>query len=276
MIRSPFAVLSVIRSVTCLLGLGVLLLLVGTTGKLQGQDDAGVTPADAAPAETAAPSGSAAPKSSPKSKSVLDVIADGGVIGVLIILLSVGSVGLMIEHALSIRKEVIMPEEFLDGVEGLIAEGQIDQAIAYCNEPHNESLSSDVVLAGLERFRGSQFGFAEYKAAVEEAGEDQTGRLYRKTEMLGLIGAISPMLGLTGTVLGMIVAFNTIADSGGMAKPDELADGISQALVTTLLGLIVAIPTMVAYSFFRNRIDSLVSEAGKRIERIMMPLGRRR
>jgi biopolymer transport protein ExbB len=128
----------------------------------------------------------------------------------------------------------------------------------------------------LERYKGSEFGFAEYKAAVEEAGEDQTGRLYRKTEMLGLIGSIAPMLGLTGTVLGMIKAFNKIASSGGMARPDELADGIGQALVTTLMGLVVAIPTMVAFSYFRNRIDSIVAEAGKRVEQIMMPLGRRK
>ncbi len=216
-----------------------------------------------------------APPLKQSTKSVFSVLMDGGVVGFLIIALSFVSVGLVIEHAMSIRKETVMPVKFLSDVETLIAQGDIDQAIETCHDPANESLSSHVVLAGLERFRGSQFGFAEYKSAVEEAGEDQTGRLYRKTEILGLIGAVSPMLGLTGTVLGMIVAFNTIADSGGMAKPDELADGISQALVTTLQGLVVAIPTLVAYSFFRNRIDSLVSEAGNRIERIMMPLGRR-
>ena len=84
------------------------------------------------------------------------------------------------------------------------------------------------------------------------------------------------MLGLTGTVLGMIRAFNMIASEGGMAKPEQLAGGIGQALVTTLLGLVVAIPTMVAFSFFRNKIDSIVAEAGKRVEQIMMPLGRRK
>ncbi|MEZ6090116.1 MAG: MotA/TolQ/ExbB proton channel family protein [Pirellulaceae bacterium] len=254
-----------------------------TSSATQGQ------PQPAAPSPTNSTAGAAAPVNNPvnagavptapparsNTKSVLDALMDGGIVGLLIMCLSLVSVGMVIEHALSIRKSAVMPEAFLAEVEPLIASGSIDQAIEVCYDPANESLAANVVLAGLERYRGSQFGFAEYKSAVEEAGEDQTGRLYRKTEVLGLIGAVSPMLGLTGTVLGMIVAFNTIADSGGMAKPDELADGISQALVTTLLGLIVAIPTMVAYSFFRNRIDSLVSEAGNRIERIMMPLGRR-
>jgi biopolymer transport protein ExbB len=158
----------------------------------------------------------------------------------------------------------------------MIAHGQIDQAIEYCADPENESLFGEVVLAGLERYKGSEFGFAEYKAAVEEAGEDQTGRLYRKTEVLGLIGSIAPMLGLTGTVLGMIKAFNTIASTEGAARPAELAGGISQALVTTLMGLVVAIPTMVAFSYFRNKIDSIIAEAGKRVEQVLMPLGRRK
>ena len=74
----------------------------------------------------------------------------------------------------------------------------------------------------------------------------------------------------------MIEAFNTIAAREGMARPEELAGGIGQALITTLLGLLVAIPTMVAFSYFRNKIDSIVSEAGKRVERIMSPLGRKK
>ena len=163
-----------------------------------------------------------------------------------------------------------------DELETLIQDGKIEEAIEACNDPNNDSLIADVVLAGLQRYQASEFGFAEYKAAVEEAGEDQTGRLYRKTEVLGVIGAIAPMLGLTGTVLGMIEAFNKIAATGGAARPDELAGGIGKALVTTLMGLVVAIPTMIAFSYFRNKIDSIVAEAGKRVEQIMMPLGRRR
>jgi biopolymer transport protein ExbB len=229
--------------------------------------DSGTAPADPA-------AGGSQPQ--PKRRTLFDTLIDGGWVGLLIILLSMVAVFFIVEHFISIRKAVLMPEVILDDLEQLIAQGQVDEAIEYCQEPQNYSLATNCVLAGLERFKGSEFGFAEYKAAVEEAGEDQTGRLYRKTEVLGLIGSIAPMLGLTGTVLGMINAFNTIAMKGGMARPDELAGGIGQALVTTLLGLVVAIPAMVAFSFFRNKIDSLVAEAGKRIERIMMPLGRQK
>jgi len=235
--------------------------------------DEGLAETDAASSDAATATDSDTPK---KKRTVLDTLIDGGFVGVLILLLSMVAVGFVVEHALTIRKSVLMPEFVIAELDELIGQNRIDEAIAACNEPQNQSLVAYVVLAGLERYKGSEFGFAEYKAAVEEAGEDQTGRLYRKTEVLGLIGSIAPMLGLTGTVLGMITAFNTIAASGGMAKPDELAGGIGQALVTTLMGLVVAIPTMIAFSYFRNRIDSIVAEAGKCVEQIMMPLGRRK
>ena len=236
-----------------------------------GQENADEVLSDVAP-ET--PSSAAA--DSGKRRSLFDTLADGGLVGVLIGLLSMIAVGFVVEHFIHIRHTTMLPENLVLDLEELIHDGQLEEATELCKDPSNDSLVAHVVLAGLERFQGSQFGFAEYKAAVEEAGEDQTGRLYRKTEVLNLIGSIAPMLGLTGTVLGMIDAFNQIAASGGMAKPDQLAAGIGQALVTTLMGLVVAIPTMIAFSFFRNRIDSLVAEAGKRVEQILTPLGQRR
>jgi len=216
----------------------------------------------------------------PSQNRVLELLFTGDPLGiaiiVLIILLSFVSVYFIIEHMLSINKRKLMPEDVLAELEQRIARGEINQAIEFCYQPENYSLISDVILAGLERYQSSEFGFAEYKSAVEEAGEDFTGRLYRKTEVLNVIGQISPMLGLTGTVLGMISAFMTIAEKEGMAKPEELAGGIGQALITTLLGLLVAIPTLVALSYFRNKIDSLVAEAGKRVERALLPLARKR
>jgi len=210
-------------------------------------------------------------------KSFLDALLDAGIAWVLLFFgLSLVAVYFIVEHALSIRRDKLMPEYILTDLEEMIANNEVNEAVEYCVSPANQCLTTDVVLAGLERYQSSEFGFAEYKTAVEEEGENQTGRLYRRTEVLGVIGAIAPMLGLTGTVLGMITAFNVIAQSESTAKPAELAGGIGQALVTTLLGLLVAIPCMVAYSFFRNLIDSIVAEAGKRIERIMMPLGRQR
>ena len=247
---------------------------------VQDGGDATITD-DATDETTTEPSSSEpTPKKPKKRRSILTMIFSGDLLGIMIVLmillLSFVSVYYIIIHSMTITKSKLLPEPVVTELENRIFRGEIDDAIEYCRMPENFSLASEVILAGLERYRGSEFGFAEYKSAVEEAGEDQTGQLYRQTEVLGVIGAIAPMLGLTGTVLGMITAFNTIADQEGMAKPEDLAGGIGQALVTTLLGLVVAIPTMVAYSFFRNKIDSIVAEAGKRIERVLMPLGRKR
>ena len=250
-------------------GTGQQLVAQETPTSTDTADDSTASDSTANPESTAKP-----------GRSLFGMAFSGDIFGVVIvifiILLSIVSAFFAIEHAITISKNKLMPEFVLQEIDQRIARGEIAEAIEFCALPENYCMSSDVILAGLERFEASEFGFAEYKSAVEEAGEDHTGALYRKTEVLGVIGAIAPMLGLTGTVLGMINAFNTLAAAGGTAEPEDLAGGIGQALITTLFGLVVAIPTMVAYSFFRNKIDSIVAEAGKRIERIMMPLGRKR
>jgi biopolymer transport protein ExbB len=200
----------------------------------------------------------------------------GNGVVVVLLILSLVSVYFIVEHSMTITRHRLIPRGVLDELERLIAHGEIYQAIQLCQSKENYSLATVVIHAGLDRYQNSEFGFAEYRAAVEEAGEDQTGKLYRRTEALNVISAIAPMLGLLGTVLGMIESFNTIAAKEGMAQPQDLAGGIGEALITTFLGLMVAIPSMVALSYFRNKIDSLVSEAGKRVERIMTPLGRKK
>jgi biopolymer transport protein ExbB len=229
---------------------------------------------DAPAATTPAPA--AGKKADFKERTVWDNLIASGLIGLVIIILSFVAVGFIIEHAISIRKERLMPEAPLQQLEEMIHHGQIAEATEFCRDPKNYSLATDVILAGLETYQGSEFGFAEYKSAVEEAGEDNTARLYRKTDMLNVIAAIAPMLGLLGTVQGMILAFNQLANETKHPSPADLADNISLALVTTFEGLVVAIPAMAAFSYFRNKIDSLVSECGKRVERVLMPLARKR
>lgn len=215
-----------------------------------------------------------------EKRTMLQMMFSGNSFGIAIVvailLLSVVSTILIVENAISIRRSRLLPPDVMQSLESALALRDTRGAMMICSDVDNRSLVTQVVQAGLERFRSSEFGFAEYRSAVEEAGEHVTGQLYRKVEVLNVIASIAPMLGLTGTVIGMIDAFNTIAANEGAAGPEDLAGGIGQALITTLLGLLVAIPTMVAFSFFRSRIDSLVSEAGTRIERMMLPLGRRK
>lgn len=244
-------------------------------GAVLAQESTGTPP----PMTTGSESIADPPLDPPGDASVVNMLFEGNpfglVIVIIILLLSMVSTYFIIVLATTITRRRLMPEHVMLELERMLAEGEINSAVAWCHQRENASLATEVIAAGLQRYQTSEFGFAEYRAAVEEAGEDQVGRLYRKTEVLNVIGSIAPMLGLTGTVVGMIDAFTTIAAREGMARPEELAGGIGQALVTTLLGLVVAIPTMVALSFFRTKIDSLVAEAGKRIERIMSPLGRK-
>ncbi len=210
--------------------------------------------------------------------SLLEMLYAGSWLGdllvTLILLMALVSCYFIVINFLTITRRRLMPQGPLNEIERLLASGETKRAEEYGRKLTRPSLAVDVIVAGLERYHNHEFGFAEYRSACEEAGEDQTGRLYRRTEILNVIAAVAPMLGLAGTVLGMIEAFQAIASRSGIAQPQDLAGGIGEALITTLLGLFVAIPTMVALSFFRTKIDSLVSETGKRVERILLPLGR--
>jgi len=206
-----------------------------------------------------------------ETKSLLDTIQDGGVIGYLIIGLSVIALVLIIMHIMQIREKALLPAEQLEQVDSMLARGDVNSALAYCADPENDSYFTRIMAAGLTRFQKSAFGVFEIKGAIEEAGEEQTARLYRSTDALGVIGAIAPLLGLLGTVVGMVGAFETLSQSAA-TKPEALAGNISLALITTVLGLIVAIPCIALFTFFRNRIDAFASETGREIERLVLHL----
>lgn len=200
--------------------------------------------------------------------SVLETIAAGGAIGYVIMLLSVAALALVVRHALQIRETSLAPAEAIDALNESISQGDIDEAMAYCSDEENDSFLTRVVGTGLERARRSPFGSLELKGALEEAGQQEVARLYRSTDGLGLIAAIAPMLGLLGTVVGMVGAFDTISTAEGFARPDQLAGDISQALVTTLMGLTLAIPCMAAFTYFRNRIDALTGSVAGIIDEL--------
>jgi len=214
-----------------------------------------------------------------KEMNLLQMIFGGSWIGVgimlLLLILSMVSLYFIVDHFLMIRQQRLFPEGQLEQIELLVSSKKIDQAIEFCYTREQNSMAGRIIGAGLQRYRNSQFGFAEYRAAIEEAGEDETSKLFRRTEVLATIAAIAPMLGLMGTVVGMIEAFMTIANQDGAPQAQDLAGGIGQALVTTLMGLAISIPTMVACNYFRHKIDAIVSLAGKRIEHIMLPLAKK-
>ena len=129
--------------------------------------------------------------------------------------------------------------------------GTNDTGSRGCSVTANPCFSTNVAAAGIRKL-GTTFGTIE--KSIEEMEDEETVKLQQKIGYLSLIGNIAPMMGLFGTVSGMIEAFETIAKMGAAVTPSDLASGISTALVTTFLGLFVAIPTMIAYFFFRNKV----------------------
>ncbi|MBN1908323.1 MAG: MotA/TolQ/ExbB proton channel family protein [Pirellulales bacterium] len=226
-----------------------------------------------APGAKAAPAANAPdtkPQDEPQAQSLLSILAGGGV-GVVILLLSIAGVALAIEHIMTIRASVLMPPGLGDEIRRLVSAGDLLKASQRCRE--HPSLLAFVLAAGLAEIEG---GWSAVEKAMEDALADQGARLFRKIEYLSVIGNIAPMLGLLGTVIGMIFAFREVADTQGAARAADLAQGIYLALVTTVEGLIVAIPALGAFAIFRNRVDQLVAEASYVALHALSPLKRRR
>jgi len=180
----------------------------------------------------------------------------GGPIGILLILIDVASWAIIIEHFISIRRGTVLPEPVRGQVDQLVEGRQYRDVIEYTSgEP---SLFSYILHQGLTE---AAHGYAAMERAMEEAAEERTTKLLRKIELLNIIGNIAPMLGLLGTVFGMILVFSDIVEAGQMPDPRVLAGGVGVALVTTFWGLVVAIPALAVYATMRNRIDALTSEA---------------
>ncbi len=222
---------------------------------------------NAAPVENAQEGSEAAASQAPET--FFDILAASGLVGLIIILLSVAAVALVIEHLLTIRASVLVPRGLADEVLEALKAGNVPAAVQRCKlQP---SLLSSILLAGLTE---PDAKWSSREKAMEDAAAAESARLYRKIEYLAVIGNIAPMLGLLGTVIGMMLSFRTVASGAGLAKPEDLAGGIYLALVTTVEGLIVAIPALMAFAFFRNQIDKLVADAAVAATSIFAPFRR--
>ncbi len=205
-------------------------------------------------------------------RSLLDYAARGGPVGAVIILISLAAIGMIVAQWLRVRREALAPPTLAQDLAGLLDSGDVEGAIARCASEERPSFLSRVMGQSLARASRSPFGMLELRSTVEETGRLEVDRLYRLTDGIGLVASVAPMLGLLGTVIGMVGAFDAITVAEGPARPDQLAGSISQALITTVLGLIVAIPCTAAYTYLRNRIDHLTTEIGESIDAMIAPL----
>jgi len=189
-----------------------------------------------------------------------DLIAASGPVGWLIIVLSVIGLALVIEAFITLKRERLAPPELIDEVQSLFNEGQYQEAMELCES--EESLFTRLCSAGISKIGHS---FEVIQNSIEEMGDEESVKLHQKIGWIAVLATVAPMVGLFGTVQGMIIAFHTIATTQNPA-PSELADGIYTALLTTLMGLMVAIPMTALFAFLRNRLVRSVIEVGAIVE----------
>ena len=189
------------------------------------------------------------------SITVMKIIRWGGIVGALVILMSIAMVALVIEHFVAIKRDKIVPPEVIDEIEALFEEEEYQEALELCEQEPN--YLTNMLAAALPKLNA---GFDVMEEVVEEQHHIESTKLYTKVSYLSLIANIAPMLGLFGTVLGMVGAFNEIVKLGPAVTPKDLANGVQQALITTLFGLVVAIPAMGFFFFFRNRVTRITWE----------------
>lgn len=178
--------------------------------------------------------------------------------------LSVVFFAFLIMNILAARREFLCPPELVESFEGQLDQKQYQEAYELAKA--DESFLGNVLASGMAKLSGS---YRHATEAMQEVGEQESLKLDHRLSYLALIGTISPMIGLFGTVHGMISSFRVIAFGGTAPDPGKLAEGISTALLTTLVGLAIAIPAIAAFNILRNRIQRLVLETGITSERLM-------
>jgi len=200
------------------------------------------------------------------TRNMLSIINDGGELMIPLIICSFILMVVVFERIISLARRRIIPRPFVKRFLAQVDEGQIDreEAIELCEA--NGSAIAKVFAAAASKWGRSS---VEMEQAIIDAGERVTNRLRKNLRVINGVATVSPLLGLLGTVVGMIRAFNAIATSEAMGRPELLAGGISQALLTTAAGLSVAIPALIFYMFFTSKVDRLVVEIDARSQQLV-------
>jgi biopolymer transport protein ExbB len=199
---------------------------------------------------------------------MIELIIKGGPVMGPILLCSVISLAIIVERGLSLRRHRILRYDILQRIEELLRDRKIPEATTLCKR-YPSSMTRILLAAILNHDKTRQ----EIKEVIEDAGRHEVPVLERYLMILGTIVSISTLLGLLGTITGMIKTFNVIA-ALGYGHPEALAGGISEALIATASGLGVAIPTLVLYNFFSSKVDALVIEMEKNSLRMLNILKR--
>jgi biopolymer transport protein ExbB len=195
------------------------------------------------------------------NETLFSLMKKGGLVMIPLGIASIIALALATERIISLRKEKVLPDGFLDGLgQAWRSDPTGGLAVQYCDQ--SGGAVGHVFKAGIE---WRHHGYEAVSRAIEDAGSREADRMKRSVRGLSVIAGVCPLLGLMGTVFGLINAFQKTASSGGAAKPSDLAIGIYEALVTTATGLVIAVPVMLVYQYLSSRVDGLIDhidEAG--------------
>ncbi len=191
--------------------------------------------------------------------TLVDLLNRGGALMYPLYLCSIVVVAFAIERAIRLRRAVILPSDIVEKIRNIPSHGpRLNPQALLAELKNHPSPIARVIIAGLRRVDRP---LPELERAIEDAGQREADHLRRGCRVLSIIASISPLLGLLGTVFGMITAFMTVASrEDALGRTELLAGGIYQALVTTATGLSIAIPALVLYYLFTEKVDRLVSE----------------
>jgi len=205
-----------------------------------------------APAPAPADAGKDAAPQKQQETYFMWFIRSCGIIGLLILALSIYFVATVSRLFLEMRPLIAMPPEIIARCEALLEQRDFKSIFGVVKE--DNSFFSTALATGIGELPN---GLAEAREAMEKVGESVTAEMDKKISMLAVLGTLGPMIGLLGTLSGMIASFNVIARGVGTLDPQEVAGGISQALVLTLLGVGLSVPAIYFYALFRNRVSMI-------------------
>jgi len=232
------------------LAAGTIWVLLACTAWLEAADQVQVPPAAG---ETAAVEPAKQGMVSPKN--LFEIIRQGGLLMGPLVICSFVTLVFVFERAIALRRGRVIPAPFVKRFLLQLREGKLDrdQALELCKE--SQSPVADVFAGAVRKWGRSS---VEIEQAMIDSGERVAHGLRRYIRLFNAVAQMSPLLGLLGTVFGMIHLFNDIATSDAMGRTELLASGISEALLTTAAGLSVAIPALCIYLFFVSRVDRLL------------------
>ncbi len=212
-------------------------------------------------AQAAAPAAGGAPaQEAIKTPGFMTIVFGGTIVDITIWLMlfasSAATLALIIDAVISVKRDKLIPQDLVEGVRASLNEGDLNSAIATCEE--NPSPLSNILMVG---FSNITEGFEVIQDSISAAASYESEKLLQKVNYLNVLGQIAPMLGLLGTVTGMVSAFAGMATAQGAAKAALLALAISSALWTTCVGLLISVPALISYTLTRNNAIRIILES---------------